>query len=55
MGVYSLFELFLVVFTYHAISNFEGNMRALVPIICLVTVFLFERLQTRLKKAKKKE
>ncbi len=49
MGVFSLFELFLVIFTYHAIVKFDGGMRVLVPIFCLVTVFMFERLQAKLK------
>ena len=49
MGVFSLFELFLVVFSLYAILKYEGGMRILVPIMCLVVVFLFERLQARLK------
>ena len=49
MGVFSLFELFLVLFTFYAILEYEGGMRILVPILCLVAVFLFERLQGRLK------
>ena len=49
MGVFSLFELFLVLFTFYAILKYEGGMRILVPILCLVAVFLFERLQGRLK------
>jgi len=49
MGLFSLFELFLVIFTLYAILKYEGGMRILVPIICLVAVFLFERLQARLK------
>ena len=49
MGVFSLFELFLVVFSLYAMLKYEGGMRILVPIMCLVAVFLFERLQARLK------
>jgi len=49
MGVFSLFELFLVIFTFYAILKFDGGMRALVPILCLVAVFLFERVQGRLR------
>lgn len=49
MGVFSLFELFLVVFSLYAILKYEGGMRIIVPILCLIVVFLFERLQTRLK------
>ncbi len=49
MGIFSLFELLLVAFTFYAIINYEGGMRILVPLLCLAAVFLFERLQGRLK------
>ena len=49
MGLFTLFELFLVVFSLYAILKYEGGMRILVPVMCLVAVFLFERLQARLK------
>ena len=49
MGIFSLFELFLVLFTFYAIIKYDGVMRAVVPILCLVAVFLFERLQGRMK------
>ena len=49
MGIFSLFELFLVVFTFYAIIKCDGVMRVVVPIMCLVAVFLFERLQGRMK------
>ena len=49
MGIFSLFELFLIIFTFYAIIKYEGGMRILVPILCLIAVFLFERLQGRLK------
>lgn len=45
MGLFTLFELFLVLFTFYAIFKLEGGLRVLVPILCLVAVFLFERLQ----------
>ena len=48
MGIFSLFELFLIMFTFYAILKYEGG-RILVPILCLIAVFLFERLQGRLK------
>ncbi len=57
MRVFILFELFLVLFTFYAIFKFEGGIRILVPILCLVAVFLFERLRRRPKqdeKAKKR-
>jgi hypothetical protein len=47
MRILSLFELFLVVFTLYAIH--EGGMKVLVPVLCVGTVFLFERLEVKLK------
>jgi hypothetical protein len=49
MVFFSLFELFLVAFAFYAVVKFEGGGRIVVPTLCLVTVFLFERLQGRLK------
>ncbi|KPJ56527.1 MAG: hypothetical protein AMJ42_05225 [Deltaproteobacteria bacterium DG_8] len=57
MGACSLFELFLVLFTFYALLEFEGGMRILVPVLCLVTVLLFEMLRGKLseeEEAKKK-
>ena len=47
MRTISLFELFLLLFAYYPILNFEGSMGILLSLLCLVTVFLFERLQRR--------
>ena len=47
MGVLSLFQLFLAVFTLYAI--YEGGMKVLIPVLCLGTLFLFERLKGKLK------
>ena len=49
MGIFSLFELFLVLFTFYAIVKYDGVMSVIVPVLCLVVVFLFERLQGRMK------
>jgi len=49
MKVFTLFELFLVLFTFYALFEFGGVMRTLVPIICLITVFLFEMLRKGIK------
>jgi len=50
MGLFTLFELFLVIFSLYAILKYEGGMRILVPVMCLVAVFLFERLQASYRK-----
>ena len=49
MGLFSLFELFLVLFTIYAIFKFEGGTRILIPILCLVAVYLFEKIKGRLE------
>lgn len=49
MGAYALFELFLAVFTIYAIFKFDGGMRVLIPTLCLVAIFLFERLRKKPK------
>ena len=48
MRIFALFELLLVVFAFYGIIKYEGTLRALIPILCLLTVFLVERLQGRL-------
>jgi len=45
MRFFMLFELFLVLFTFYAILKFEWGMRTLIPVLCLLTVFLFEILR----------
>jgi len=49
MGLFSLVELFLVLFTIYALFKYEGGTRILVPLLCLVAVYLFERLQGRME------
>ena len=52
MRIFALFELLLVVFAFYWIIEYEGALRALIPILCLVTVFLFERLQGKVDENK---
>jgi hypothetical protein len=47
MRVFPLFELFLAVFTIYAIFKFDGGMRVLIPTLCLVAIFPFERLRKK--------
>ena len=51
MRFFTLFELFLVVVTFYAIFKFEGELRIIVPCLCLVTDFLFERLRKRIQES----
>ena len=43
MRASTLFELFLAVFTFYAIFNYEGSLKVIIPILCLFTAFLCER------------
>ena len=47
MKAFILFELFLVLFALYAIAHYEGGMQAVVPFLCLVIAFLFERVRRR--------
>ncbi len=47
MRAFSLFELFLTVAAIYALFQFEGGTRIVVPLLCLVVVFLFERLRKK--------
>jgi hypothetical protein len=49
MGLFSLFELFLVLFTIYAIFKYEGGTRILVPLLCLVAVYLIGKIKGRLE------
>jgi len=55
MKVYTLFELFLTVFSFYAILEFEGDMRIIIPSLCLLTSCLFGRLRTNLKEKGERE
>jgi len=55
MKVYTLFELFLTAFAFYAILECEGNMRFIIPSLCLLTSFLFGRLRTGLKEKEGRE
>ena len=55
MKVYTLFELFITVFAFYAILEFEGDLRIIIPSLCLLTSFLFGRLRTGLKEKEGRE
>jgi hypothetical protein len=53
MRVYYLFELFLALFGLYAVL-YDVEIQVLVPILCLIIVYLFEVFQAkRLQKPKK--
>jgi len=51
MRIFSLFELFLAVFAFYAV--YDGDMKLIIPCLCLVTAFLFEKLQERARESQK--
>jgi hypothetical protein len=55
MRVYSFFELFLTVFAFYAVLEFEGYMRIVISSLCLLTSFLFERLRIELNEKEGRE
>ena len=52
MYIIALFELLLVVFAFYAAVEFEGTMRLAVVLLCLLVVFLVERLDKRIQEDK---
>lgn len=55
MKIYTLFELFITVFAFYAILKFEGDMKIIIPSLCLLTSFLCGRLRTGLKEKEGRE
>ncbi len=57
MRIITFFELFLAVFAFYTLCSYEVGRGMIIPILCLSTIFLFERLRQRIKEdeeAKKK-
>jgi hypothetical protein len=48
MRIYSLFELFLVIFACYAALEWKDPLNILIPSLCLIVDLLFERLKKRL-------
>ena len=55
MKVYSLFELFLTVVAFYVILEFEGDMRIIIPSLCLLTSCLFGRRRANFKEKEGRE
>ena len=55
MRVLVLFELFLTVFAFYAVFKYEGDMRIIVPVLCLFTAFLFGKVRIGQKKKQDRE
>jgi hypothetical protein len=49
MKTISLFELLLALFAFYTLVKYDVGIGFLVPILCLFTIFLFERLRQRIK------
>ena len=49
MKTISLFELLLALFAFYTLFKYDVGIGILVPILCLFTIFLFERLRQRIK------
>ena len=49
MKAITLFELLLALFAFYTLFKYDVGIGILVPILCLFTIFLFERLRQRIK------
>jgi len=49
MRVLSLFELLLALFAFYALFTYEAGKGMMVPVLCLCTMYLFEKLRQRMK------
>jgi len=49
MRVLSLFELLLALFGFYALFTYEAGKGMMVPVLCLCTMYLFEKLRQRIK------
>jgi hypothetical protein len=49
MRVLSLFELLLALFGFYALLTYEAGKGMMVPVLCLCTLYLFEKLRQRIK------
>lgn len=50
-----LFQLFLAVFAVYAVLKYTGNQRLIVPLACLVTMFIVGKVETMVTESHEKE
>ena len=49
MKTITLFELFLALFALYALFTYKTGTALIIPVLCLLTIFLFEKLRQRIK------
>jgi hypothetical protein len=49
MKTITLFELFLALLALYAILTYKTGTDVIIPVLCLFTIFLFEKLRQRIK------
>lgn len=49
MKTITLFELFLALFALYAIATYKTGTDIIISVMCLFTIFLFEKLRQRIK------
>ncbi len=49
MKTITLFELFLAIFAFYTICTYKTGMDIFIPVLCLFTIFLFEKLRQRIQ------
>ena len=55
MKAYAFFELFLTAVAFYAILEFEGEIRFIIPSLCLLTSLVLGRLRKGLKEKEGRE
>lgn len=50
-----LFQFFLVIFAFYSLQEFSGNQKFLVPLICLVTMFLIGKVKIKFTEGSEQE
>ena len=48
MKTITLFELFLALFTFYTLCTYKTGTDVLIPLLCLFTIFLLEKLRQRI-------
>lgn len=49
MKIFTFFQLFLALFALYALFTHKTGADLIIPVLCLFTIFLFEKLRQRIK------
>lgn len=49
MKIFTFFQIFLALFALYAFFTYKTGTDVIIPVLCLFTIFLFEKLRQRIK------